>query len=110
VRNPFHTRSAVITGASAGLGRAMADEPVRRRWRVALLARGRERLHDIGPAAIAAVDHHGEILSGRQRRGRHRDRRDRVIELAATVIRQNHTVGAVVARERRGRAARGCPR
>lgn len=44
MRNPFHTRSVVITGASAGLGRAVADEFVRRRWRVALLARGRERL------------------------------------------------------------------
>ena len=44
MRNPFHTRSVVITGASAGLGRAVADAFVRRGWRVALLARGRERL------------------------------------------------------------------
>ena len=44
MRNPFHTRSVVITGASAGLGRALADAFVRRRWRVALLARGRDRL------------------------------------------------------------------
>lgn len=38
--------TAVITGASAGLGRAIADEFVRRGWQVALLARGRERLLD----------------------------------------------------------------
>ncbi|MGH8220254.1 MAG: SDR family oxidoreductase [Steroidobacteraceae bacterium] len=44
MRNPFRTRSVVITGASAGLGRAVADAFVRRRWRVALLARGGERL------------------------------------------------------------------
>lgn len=44
MRNPLHIRSVVITGASAGLGRAVADAFVRRRWRVALLARGRERL------------------------------------------------------------------
>lgn len=44
MRRPFHTRSVVITGASAGLGRALADAFVRRRWRVALLARGGERL------------------------------------------------------------------
>jgi short-subunit dehydrogenase len=44
MRNPLHTRSVVITGASAGLGRALADAFVRRHWRVALLARGGERL------------------------------------------------------------------
>lgn len=57
VRNPFHTRSVVITGASAGLGRAIADECVRRRWRVALLARGRERLE----AAAESYSPNGSI-------------------------------------------------
>jgi len=38
--------TVVITGASAGLGRAIADAFVRRGWQVALLARGRERLLD----------------------------------------------------------------
>ena len=44
MRNPLRTRSVVITGASAGLGRAIADAFVRRGWRVAVLARGLERL------------------------------------------------------------------
>ncbi|MGH8328502.1 MAG: SDR family oxidoreductase, partial [Steroidobacteraceae bacterium] len=37
-------RTVVVTGATAGLGRAVADAFVRRQWRVALIARGRERL------------------------------------------------------------------
>lgn len=51
----------VITGASAGVGRAIADAFVRRRWRVALLARGRERLQ----AAEESYASNGSIPASR---------------------------------------------
>ena len=41
---PARRRVAVITGASAGIGRAVACEFARRGWRVALLARGHDGL------------------------------------------------------------------
>ena len=54
----------VVTGASAGLGRAVAMEFARRRWRVGLIARGVERLEDArrdveaagGEALVVACD------------------------------------------------------
>jgi NAD(P)-dependent dehydrogenase (short-subunit alcohol dehydrogenase family) len=63
---PAHQRSSapvvVITGASAGVGRATALAFARRGWRVALLARGRERLESaraeverVGGQALALV-------------------------------------------------------
>lgn len=51
--------TAVVTGASAGVGRAVALEFVRRGYRVGLLARGRERLES---AARQARDLGGEAL------------------------------------------------
>jgi len=39
-----HLKVAVVTGASAGIGRAVAVELARREWRVGLLARGGEGL------------------------------------------------------------------
>jgi short-subunit dehydrogenase len=57
MRNPFHKRSVVITGASAGLGRAVADAFVRRGCRVALIARGRERLE----AAAESYQSNGSV-------------------------------------------------
>ncbi|MDX1550239.1 MAG: SDR family NAD(P)-dependent oxidoreductase, partial [Lysobacter spongiicola] len=44
VRTQPTTRIAVVTGASAGVGRASAIEFARHGWRVALLARGRDGL------------------------------------------------------------------
>ena len=43
-RSRLHGKVAVVTGASAGVGRAAAEELARRGARVALLARGRDRL------------------------------------------------------------------
>jgi NAD(P)-dependent dehydrogenase (short-subunit alcohol dehydrogenase family) len=42
---PSHRRVVVVTGASAGIGRAIAREFGRHRWHVALLARGTDGLH-----------------------------------------------------------------
>jgi NAD(P)-dependent dehydrogenase (short-subunit alcohol dehydrogenase family) len=39
-------KTVVVTGASAGLGRAVVMEFARRGWRVGLIARGEERLED----------------------------------------------------------------
>ncbi|KTQ97408.1 short-chain dehydrogenase, partial [Aureimonas ureilytica] len=39
-------KTAVVTGASAGIGLAIAERFVRAGWRVALIARGAERLAD----------------------------------------------------------------
>jgi NAD(P)-dependent dehydrogenase (short-subunit alcohol dehydrogenase family) len=44
----------VVTGASAGIGRAVAIAFARQGWRVALLARGRERLESAGREIEAA--------------------------------------------------------
>lgn len=52
--NP-NTRVAVVTGASAGVGRSTAAELARRGWDVALLARGSAGL----AAAAAEVEAHG---------------------------------------------------
>lgn len=42
--NRSHPRVAVVTGASAGVGRAVVRELARRGWRIGLIARGREGL------------------------------------------------------------------
>lgn len=49
----------VVTGSSAGVGRATAVAFARQGWRVALLARGRERLHS---AALEVAAAGGEAL------------------------------------------------
>jgi NAD(P)-dependent dehydrogenase (short-subunit alcohol dehydrogenase family) len=48
------TRIAVVTGASAGVGRATCRELARRGWSVGLLARGRDRLVTAADEARAA--------------------------------------------------------
>ncbi len=44
-------RTALVTGASRGIGRAIAEDLLARRWRVAALARDRDRLADLVEAA-----------------------------------------------------------
>ena len=51
--SPSRRRVVVVTGASAGIGRAIAQEFGRNGWRVALLARGEDGLQ----AARAEVDY-----------------------------------------------------
>jgi short-subunit dehydrogenase len=53
---PQSTRTAVIVGASSGIGKALAHELHRAGWRLALLARRRERLEalreTLGPETV----------------------------------------------------------
>lgn len=58
---PAQRRIVVITGASAGLGRAIAAEFGRRGWKVGLIARDRDRLEDTC-REIAALGGHGLAL------------------------------------------------
>ena len=73
-----HGAVALLTGASSGLGRALAAALVSRGWRVALVARRAQALHEIaanlGPAAIpvpldltvpGTVDHLRDALGER---------------------------------------------
>ena len=53
-RDEAETPVAVVTGASAGIGRATALAFARRGWRVGLLARGRERLESAAREIEAA--------------------------------------------------------
>ncbi|HET7216268.1 MAG TPA: SDR family oxidoreductase, partial [Terriglobia bacterium] len=46
MKNDYESEVVVITGASAGVGRATAREFARRKAKIGLLARGRERLED----------------------------------------------------------------
>ena len=61
----------MVTGASAGIGRATAVAFGRRGWRVALLARGRERLASaaeevrVAGGQSLAIPAGGEALEGR---------------------------------------------
>ena len=50
-------RTAVVTGAGAGVGRALASEFAKNGWRVALIARGEQRLVDaVAEARAFGVD------------------------------------------------------
>jgi len=53
----------VVTGSSAGIGRATAIAFARRGFRVALIARGRDRLHSAGLEAAAAGGEAMEIVA-----------------------------------------------
>jgi Short-chain alcohol dehydrogenase of unknown specificity len=54
MRNSAEVKTVVITGGSAGVGRAVALAFARRGWRIGLLARGRKRL-DVVAAEAAAL-------------------------------------------------------
>jgi len=57
MENGHKREVVVITGASAGVGRATAQEFARRKARIGLLARGQERLED----ACDEVEQLGEL-------------------------------------------------
>ena len=66
MENDLKGKTVVITGASAGLGRAMAREFAKHGWKVALIARNRDALTN----ALAEVQKlGGKGRSGRRRRG-----------------------------------------
>ena len=52
-QNRAEQNTALVTGASAGLGRAVARELVHRGWRVIGTARRADRLHEV--AGIVAL-------------------------------------------------------
>ncbi len=56
-------KTALITGASSGIGRELALELSRRGWRVALLARRREALEELA-RTIAAAGGDADVLAG----------------------------------------------
>jgi NAD(P)-dependent dehydrogenase (short-subunit alcohol dehydrogenase family) len=61
MRKPLERRTVVITGGSAGVGRAVALSFARRGWRVGLLARGRKRLDSVA-AEVRALGGEAMVL------------------------------------------------
>ena len=64
----FADATAVVTGGSKGMGRAVAEVLAADGARVAVMARGRDALDD----TVATL-----LLPGQSRRGRHQRRHDR---------------------------------
>ena len=67
--------TALVTGASAGLGRAVARELVHRGWRVIGTARRADRLHEVAgivalPGDVADPNHRAEIAATVRELGR----------------------------------------
>jgi NAD(P)-dependent dehydrogenase (short-subunit alcohol dehydrogenase family) len=71
---------AVVTGSSAGVGRAVAIAFARRGFRVALIARGRDRLHSAGLDVAAAGGEAMEIAADVSDAGAVEGAADRVAE------------------------------
>ena len=55
--SPANSRTALITGASRGLGRAIAERLALEGWSVALVARQVEKLNEVRDAIVAAGGH-----------------------------------------------------
>ena len=74
-QNRAEQNTALVTGASAGLGRAVARELVHRGWRVIGTARRADRLHEVAgivalPGDVADPNHRAEIAATVRELGR----------------------------------------
>jgi len=58
---------ALITGATQGLGRALADELTHRGWRLILDGRDQRRLAELGAALPSAIIVPGDITDAAHR-------------------------------------------